>query len=157
MSTILLVDDDPVLLSCLAESLERMQYAVIARRTAVEALAEVAGGLSVDLLITDYRMACMDGIELLHQFRLLRPRIPAVVLTGHGTIDSFLKARSLGAAEFIRKPVKTRELIRVVELLLADRAGTVTAVRKCTQLPIVPSHGTILPEPCRAAEVPGAD
>lgn len=91
MSTIMVVDDDAVLLQCLTELLQKLKYRVISFPAAEPALAEITAGASVDIVITDYKMKGMDGIEFLHRLRHLRPRIPVVVLTAHG--DSIIAAR----------------------------------------------------------------
>lgn len=119
MGTILLVDDDPAMLSSLAEILERSRHVIIARQSAAEALAEVRAGAHVDLVITDYRMARMDGVEFLRALRFLRPHVPAMVLTGHATLDCFLQAKGLGIHQFLEKPFKMRDLMRSVEDALA--------------------------------------
>ncbi len=120
MKTILLVDDDPVLLSCLRDLLLLCRYSVISKPAASEALSEVTGGASVDLVITDYRMSGIDGLEFLHKFRQLRPNVPVIVLTGFGTLDGYMKAQALGVTAFIQKPTGTRDLIRVVTGALGD-------------------------------------
>ena len=122
MKTILLVDDDPVLLSCIHELLQLCRYSVISKPAASEALSEVTGGASIDLVITDCRMSGIDGIEFLHKLRHLRPTIPVIVLTGHGTMESYMKAQGLGVTAFIQKPVSSRDLIRVVAGALGDMA-----------------------------------
>ena len=122
MKTILLVDDDTVLLSCLGELLQQCRYSVISKAEASEALSEVTAGASVDLVITDYRMSGIDGIEFLYQFRQQRPNVPVIVLTGYGTLDGYMKAQGLGATAFIQKPISTRDFIRVVAGALGDKA-----------------------------------
>ena len=118
MHTIMLVDDDAVLLRCLTELLEKCGYQAIGHPNAETALAEIAAGTQVDLVITDYRLTGMDGVEFLHALRHLRPELPAVLLTAHGTLDGYLKAKGLGGVEFIPKPVKATELKRTIEASL---------------------------------------
>lgn len=130
MKTILIVDDDPALLSCLGELLQQCRYSVISKPAASEALSEVTGGASVDLVITDYRMSGVDGIEFLHTFRQLRPNVPVIVLTGHGTMEGYMKAQGLGVTAFIQKPIGTRELIRVVAGALGDKAEECMPLRR---------------------------
>jgi len=127
MSSILLVDDDPMLLSCLEELLVQARYTVIARQSAADALVEVEKGTPVDLVITDYKMSGMDGIEFLFKLRHLHPDVPAFMLTGHGTLEGFLKANCLGAVDYLHKPVRARDLVRIVENALADRKRSIIA------------------------------
>jgi two-component system response regulator GlrR len=122
MKTILLVDDDRAVLTWLEELLRRCRYAVIAKCDASEALAEIRTGECVDLVITECRMRGVDDLEFLKNLRQTRPAMPAVILTGHGTVDSYVKASSLGMTSYLQKPFRTRELIRIVADALGDRA-----------------------------------
>jgi two-component system, NtrC family, response regulator GlrR len=120
--TILLVDDDRAVLNWLEEVLRRCQYTVIATDDASEALAEIRAGVCVDLVITECRMRGAGDLEMLKNLRQTRPAMPAIILTGHGTVDSYLQASSLGMTSYLQKPFRTRELIRIVADALGDRA-----------------------------------
>jgi DNA-binding NtrC family response regulator len=122
MKTILLVDDDRTALNWLEELLRRCQYSVIAKCDASEALAEIRAGECVDLVITEYRMRGVDDLEFLKNLRQIRPAMPAIILTGYGTVDSYLKASCLGMSSYLQKPFRTRELMRIVADALGDRA-----------------------------------
>ena len=69
MKTILLVDDEKEILTSLGEILDRFGYTVIARTEAQAALSVVRDGAKIDLVITDYRMPGMDGLEFLNALR----------------------------------------------------------------------------------------
>jgi len=126
--TILLVDDDAIVLNCLGDLLRRCGYAVMAAREASAALAESAAGASFDLVITDYQMAGMDGLEFLCRFRRMYPTVPAIVLTGHGTLENYQKAVGLGTTAYLPKPFRARELMRVVAVALGDSADAGVAL-----------------------------
>jgi DNA-binding NtrC family response regulator len=134
MKKIMLVDDDAVLLQCLTELLEKFQYAVMAFSRAEVALAALADGTHVDLVITDYRMQGMDGVQFLYGLRSLRPDVPAVVLTAHGTLDGYLKAKDLGAIEFLQKPVKARDLVRTIDENLSCSSSTTSVLDRVTKM-----------------------
>lgn len=68
----------------------------------------------IDLVITDLKMPGRDGLEVLKIFRLSRPNVPVMILTGHGGIDSAVEATKLGAAEYLSKPIRQDELTKVV-------------------------------------------
>ncbi len=122
MKTILLVDDEQEILSGLGEILNHIGYKVIAKPDAQSALATVREGVAIDLVITDYRMPGMDGLEFLNVLRLRNPEVPVIILTAYGAVESYLKSLNLGVFEYVNKPIKAEELGRIVEAAL-DSAG----------------------------------
>lgn len=122
MKTILLVDDEIENLRSLSEVLSRFGYHVIAKSDGREALAALQGGVSVDLVITDYRMPNMDGLEFLTRLRCVAPSVPTIMLTAYGVVETYLKSLSLGVFEYINKPVKVKELGRIVKAALDGSA-----------------------------------
>lgn len=125
MKTILLVDDELEILKSLGEILTRFGYQVIARQSAQEALASVKDGAKIDLVITDYRMPGMDGLEFLNALRQMDPSVPVIMLTAYGAVESYLKSLSLGVYEYVNKPIKAKELGRIVQAAInsAEQTG----------------------------------
>jgi two-component system response regulator (stage 0 sporulation protein F) len=115
MSTILIVDDEPDCLLSLTDTLHRSGYEVIALQDGHAALSALAGGARVDLVITEYQLAGMDGLDFIGELSKAAPSVPSIMLTAHGTIEMYLKALNLGVYEFINKPVRTTEIIRIVK------------------------------------------
>jgi signal transduction histidine kinase len=105
-ASVLLVDDDPALLRALPEALRlRMgDLQVTTVSSAADAL-ELAGRIEYDAIVTDIKMARMDGFELLEQLRRLRPTTPTLLITGHGERDLAVKALRGGAYDFVQKPI----------------------------------------------------
>jgi len=123
MKTILLVDDDHDVLSCLEDSLSALGYNVIAKPDAESAMAVIREGANVDLVVTDYSMPGMDGHEFFIVLKRALPSVPVIILTGYGSVETYLKSLSLGVCEFVCKPIEAKELDRIVKAAL-DRAAT---------------------------------
>lgn len=122
MKTILLIDSEPDS-SSLVDILHRFGYEVIAVQDGPSALSVIEAGKPVDLVMTEYRIAGMDGLELLASLKMLAPALPSIMLTAHGSVETYLKACSRGAFEYVNKPVKAQELGRIVKAAL-ERAQT---------------------------------
>ncbi len=123
MKTILLVDDDRDVLSYLEDSLITFGYNVIPKSDAQSALAFIREGANVDLVVTDYSMPGMDGLEFFTVLKRALPSVPVIILTGYGSVDTYLRSLSLGVCEFVCKPIEVKELDRIVKAALDRAAG----------------------------------
>jgi two-component system response regulator GlrR len=110
---ILVVDDDPGLLRLLTIRLRSQKYEVEPTDSAARAL-EAVGRFRPDLVLTDLRMAEMDGIALLRELQRRWPSLNVIMLTAHGTIPDAVKATQLGAFAFLTKPVEKEQLLEEV-------------------------------------------
>lgn len=110
---VLLVDDDQDLLRLLALRLNSAGFEVETARSGPEALSRVAL-FRPQVVITDLRMAGMDGMALFDSLHEQYPTLPVVILTAHGTISDAVSATQRGVFGFLPKPVDKVELINIV-------------------------------------------
>lgn len=106
---ILVVDDEVSILDLSRKVLSKEGYLVITAGSGYEAL-EMAKRESFDLLLADIVMPKMDGLELLRRFRELYPDIPAIIITGYGTIENAIGCLKERSQAFIIKPFTSDEL-----------------------------------------------
>src|SRR5215469_10445739 len=112
-ASILLVDDEPVLLDIQGERFQQIAGQVFCAADGVKAL-EILATHKIDLIITDVRMPLMDGITLLKKVKadgLQNPRV--ILVTGYADISA-REAYDLGAEALLEKPM-TDDFIQVVE------------------------------------------
>lgn len=112
-----LVDDDPGLLRLLTIRLKSEGFEVAACESASQALQSVRS-FHPDVVVTDLRMAQMDGIGLLRELQKRHPAMPVILLTAHGTIPDAVEATKSGAFAFLTKPVEKEQLLEELEKAL---------------------------------------
>lgn len=76
---------------------------------------------SFNLVITDIRMKRMDGLQLLQEIRKGGCKTDVIMVTAYGEVETYLKAMSLGAAEYLNKPIRIKELKRIVHKVLTEQ------------------------------------
>lgn len=117
MSRILLVDDDPGILTVLNTLIKSAGHETVAVRGGEKA-REVLLNEAFDLMISDVRMEPIDGIELLRIARRERPEMAVIMLTGHATVETAVQAMKEGAFDYVTKPFKVDELLMTVQRAL---------------------------------------
>jgi two-component system response regulator GlrR len=122
---ILVVDDDPGLLRLLTIRLRSQKYEVEPAESGAKAMSIIAR-FRPDLVITDLRMAEMDGIALLRELQRRWPSLNVIMLTAHGTIPDAVKATQSGAFAFLTKPVEKEQLLEEVRRALKTSGFTDT-------------------------------
>ena len=131
MARILVVDDDALFSAMMREDLMREGHVPLVAGSAAEALALLAAGVPVDLVVTDILMPDMDGIELIQALRISHPALPIIAVSSGGERHSpyiFTTARLMGADCVLHKPVCRIALSTIIHRLLsaepAFEAGT---------------------------------
>ncbi|MCE2941090.1 MAG: sigma-54-dependent transcriptional regulator [Gemmatimonadota bacterium] len=117
MANILYVDDEPSVGLILEDTLERAGHATVGARSVPEALQVLARG-GVDLIISDYRMPGLTGLEFLALLQREGYDIPMIMLTGYASIEHAVASIKAGAVDYITKPVRPQQLELAVEQAL---------------------------------------
>jgi len=112
---ILVVDDEDSIRKRCVRLLSRQGYHVIGASSSVAALdlIQKEGGW-FDLLLVDIRMPGMDGIELLEKVKAQQRSIQVIIMTGHATVETAVKAMKKGAYDYLSKPFEMEELLHLV-------------------------------------------
>ncbi len=112
MSRILIVDDEESIRRALAGLLSDEGFETGTAADGEIALSELReGDEPIDLVLLDIAMPGRDGVEILEEIRRVWPGLPVVMMSGHGTIETAVRATQLGAFDFIEKPLSVEKLL----------------------------------------------
>jgi DNA-binding NtrC family response regulator len=120
MERILVVDDDPEIREGVADVLRQAGYDVDDAKDGKKAIKCIETG-SYDLVLTDLNLPKVDGMKVLRHVLDESPDTICIILTGFGTIKGSVEAIKMGAFDYISKPVKSDEIVIVVEKALKYR------------------------------------
>jgi two-component system response regulator HydG len=118
--TLLVADDDPGLRESLERTLTREGYRVILASDGRAALERLQGG-AVDLIVTDLKMPGLTGLELLRAAKAIAPDVDVILLTAFGTVEEAVKAMKDGAYDFLTKPFRREQLLKLIDKALERR------------------------------------
>ena len=110
---IVLADDELNLRKVLGAILTRDGYEVVEAADGEAAMAMVGPGVAA--LITDLKMPKLDGMGVLRRMTTEHPRIPVIMITAHGSVDSAVEAVKLGAFDYVEKPFEQSQIRQVVQ------------------------------------------
>jgi DNA-binding NtrC family response regulator len=108
---VLVVDDEEALRVSVAKILSRLGHTVDTAGTATEGL-RLLSTQPYELVLTDFRLPDLDGLEVLARARAIRPEAEVVLFTGFGSIPLAVQAIKHGAYDFVTKPFKRADLER---------------------------------------------
>lgn len=108
--TILIIDDEESIRTSLKGALEDEGFDVITAANGEEGIMKTSNELP-DLILLDIWMPGIDGIETLNRLKRLLPKLPVVMISGHGTIEVAVKATRMGAYDFIEKPLSLEKVM----------------------------------------------
>ncbi len=120
MPRILLVDDEPSILSVLCTVLRSEDYDVTSAADGQQAI-ELIKNEDFDLVISDIRMAPVNGMDILKVVHQERPEVSVIMLTAYGSVETAIEALKLGAFDYVTKPFKVDELLITVQRALSYR------------------------------------
>src|SRR3989338_5131512 len=127
---ILIVDDEENILSSLEGILTDEGFSVSKAKDGLEALNKIKS-ISPDLVLLDIWLPGLDGIQALKTIKKIRTDMDIIIMSGHGTIETAVKATKLGAFDFIEKPLSLDNVVSTVYAALRHK--------KLTQLVDTPS------------------
>ncbi len=107
---ILLVDDEKSIRITLGDALEDAGHEVVRAGTAAQAAGHI-GAEDFDCLITDLRLPDGDGLDVLKTGMQRNPNMISLVITGHGSVESAVKAMQMGAFDYLQKPFLDEEVL----------------------------------------------
>lgn len=117
MPRILIVDDEPDMRLAIKNVL-RMRGYEIAEASDGPTAINLFEKNGIDLVLLDIRLPGMDGIEVLEKLRKINRKIPVVMITGYGHIQSVVDVMKLGANEYLQKPFENTQLVDVIKKML---------------------------------------
>ena len=114
---ILIIDDDEDVRQLLAESLGASGYSVTSADSGERAIAAVRES-PIDLVVLDLVLPRVDGLEVLKEITTLRPETAVIMITGHASVETAIKAMKMGAVDYVVKPFRLEEVELIVERAL---------------------------------------
>lgn len=123
---VLIVEDQPDAREVLKKLLLDMGVdSVFETKDGTEALAFItASPDSVNLVVCDWNMPKMNGLDLLRQVRLSNPDMPFIMVTGRSDLDSVVEAKDSGVTGYLRKPYSAKELeakLRIISMRMRNK------------------------------------
>ena len=135
MTKILIVDDEVRILILLQSLLKANGYETVTAKDGNEALEIIRKG-GIDLVITDLRMAPMDGLKLIGSVKALQPKLPVILLTAYASVETAIDAMKCGAFDYMTKPFKVDEMLATVKRAEACIENDTVVVPQETEAPL---------------------
>jgi nitrogen regulation protein NR(I) len=110
---ILLIEDDLTLAMNLRQVLEDEGFVVGHSARGDDGLRQAQTG-AFDAVLTDLRLPGIGGLDLIHRLHEAQPRLPILLMTAHGTIETAIEATKLGAYDYLQKPFEVEELFTLM-------------------------------------------
>jgi two-component system, NtrC family, response regulator AlgB len=118
MAKLLVVDDEKNIRASLVKFLESTGHQVQSAESGPKALAVLEGGRDFDLVLTDYQMAELNGLELLKQIKRHHPDTLVILMTAFGTIHDAVSSIRAGAYDYVTKPFSLQQIQHLLDRAL---------------------------------------
>jgi two-component system response regulator HydG len=151
MPRILIIDDDPAFCTLLRNFLNQQGFETGEAYAAREGIRAVYDE-SYDLVLIDYRLPDMDGLELLKNIKKRYFHLPVIIMTNYANIKTAVKAMQLGAFEYVTKPINPDEIRLSINQALTEEQATPQTPPRASR-PTVPSFSFVEGASPRALEV----
>lgn len=131
--TLLVIDDDPLILQCMRLCLPEPDYTVLTAESAEQGLQSFRSD-QPDAVLLDVQLPDQSGLALIHDLRELDGRVPVILMTGHGTSETAISAMIGGAFEYVTKPFDPDEILPIIDAALETS-------RMARKLAVLPTEG----------------
>jgi len=121
MPKLLVVDDDKNIRVSLVRTLQPLDYEIHSAESGPQALRLIEGVREFDLVLSDWRMAEMNGLELLRKIKEASEKTIVILMTAYGTIENAVAAMKEGAHDYLTKPFSVEQIRRTIERALQVR------------------------------------
>ncbi len=117
---ILIIDDETAQRDILTGYMKKKGYKIFSASSGKEGI-EIAEKNPVDIILSDFKMPDLSGLDVLEQVKKINPEISFVVVTAFGTVENAVKAMRLGAFDYISKPVDLDELDLMIDRIIEHK------------------------------------
>jgi two-component system response regulator HydG len=135
MNKILIIDDDPTICIMLQGLLNKKGFESDIAFSANEGLKKF-GNFKPNLVISDFRLPDINGLDLLKQIKSLNPHMPVIIMTSYAEIRTAVNAIKLGAYEYITKPLNPEEILVLIKSAI-EKSKTVEKVDKTKKIEFI--------------------
>src|SRR3990172_11333273 len=119
-ATVLIVDDERDIVAITSKMLARENFVTLAATNGLEALDKVREN-APDLVLLDYMMPGMNGLDVLKEIKKVRPETEVIMVRGRGSENTAANSIKLGAADYIAKPFEKGSLVNAIKRVLAEK------------------------------------
>jgi DNA-binding NtrC family response regulator len=148
VARILVVDDEPLFLRLMANILTKNGGHEVQTATGGDRAQEILNRHHFDIVVTDYLMSPVDGMQLLKFVVAMFPSVPVIIISGYGSLDTKAQALRAGAFDYLQKPVGVEDLLKCIQQAMNDIKARISA----GGTPSLPR----IPQPQAAANIVGA-
>jgi DNA-binding NtrC family response regulator len=117
---ILFVEDDELVVSSIELVLKKVFKKVFICKDGEEGLEAFQGNKHIDFVITDLKMAQMDGLDMVAKIKAIKEEIPSILMSADADYESFLRADEIGIYRYLLKPLDIEELLKAMVSYLEE-------------------------------------